>query len=114
VHKPWWKFWQRAPFGRKRYVLNAPGPFYVEDGCCTLCGVPGVTAPDLFGGFEVDGSVRKDVAQCWVRCQPADESELSAMIETMARQELGCIRYAGRDPQIVARVRDVGEGDQID
>lgn len=25
---------------RKRYQLSVVGPFYVEDGCCTLCGVP--------------------------------------------------------------------------
>jgi hypothetical protein len=36
------------------------------------------------------------------------------MVETMARQELQCIRYRGTDSRIVARLRDIGEGDQVD
>jgi hypothetical protein len=56
---------------RKRYRLNVVGPFYVEDGCCTLCGVPGVTAPSLFGGFGPDGSVLEGIEQCWVKRQPS-------------------------------------------
>jgi len=27
---------------------NAPGEFYVEKDCCTLCGVPWTIAPELF------------------------------------------------------------------
>ena len=99
---------------RIRYLLNAPGPFYVEDGCCALCGVPGVTAPHLFGGFGPDGSVLDGVGHCWVKRQPTSSEELDAMIETMARQELNCIRYSGADTNILARLSSIGEGDQID
>ena len=99
---------------RDRYPLSAPGDFYVEDGCCTLCGVPAVTAPELFGGFDPEGGIAEGAEQCWVKRQPHSPRELSAMIETMARQELGCIRYSGSDPAIVARIHEVGEGGQID
>ena len=99
---------------RKRYRLNVAGPFYVEDGCCTLCGVPGVTAPELFGGFEPDGSVLEGAEQCWVKRQPSSHPELNAMIETMARQELGCIRYDGNDSNVVTLLRSLGHGDQVD
>ena len=33
---------------RTSYRLNVIGPFYVEDGCCTLCAVPDAIAPELF------------------------------------------------------------------
>jgi hypothetical protein len=99
---------------RRAYRLNVAGDFYVEDGCCTLCGVPAVTAPELFGGFDADGSVPEDVEQCWVKPQPGSGAELDMMIETMARQELSCIRYRGADPNIVVRLRDIGEGTQVD
>jgi hypothetical protein len=99
---------------RKAYRLNVEGDFYVVDGCCTLCGVPGITAPELFGGFNPDGTVPPDVDHCWVKRQPRSDAELNAMVETMARQELQCIRYRGTDSRIVDRLRDIGEGDQVD
>jgi hypothetical protein len=99
---------------RKRYRLNVAGDFYVEDGCCTLCGVPASTAPELFGGFAADGSVADGVEECWVKRQTRSGAELDAMIATMARQELGCIRYAGSDPVIISRLHAIGESAQID
>jgi hypothetical protein len=102
------------PHRRQRHALNAPGDFYVEDDCCTLCGVPGVSAPELFGGFAADGTVDEGVRHCWVKRQPQSGAELDAMIDTMARQELGCIRYGGSDAAIVARVTAVGEAAQVD
>lgn len=91
---------------RPRYRLNVVGDFYVEHGCCTFCGVPAATAPELFGGFERDGTVSEDVEQCWVKKQPSTGDELAAMIETVKRQELGCIRYCGSDADIRQRLRD--------
>jgi hypothetical protein len=77
-------------------------------------GVPAVTAPELFGGFAEDGSVVEGAEQCWVKRQPSSDADLDAMVETMARQELGCIRYSGSDPSIVSRLRNNGEAAQID
>jgi hypothetical protein len=99
---------------RQRYRLNVVGDFYVADGCCTLCGVPGVTAPGLFGGFDASGNFLDGVEQCWVKRQPESETEFAAMIQTMATQELDCIRYSGANPDIMKRLRDAGEGDKID
>jgi hypothetical protein len=99
---------------RTRYRLNVVGDFYVADGCCTLCGVPHATAPELFGGFEPDGSVSDDVEHCWVKKQPSTSAELAAMIETMRLQELGCIRYCGSDPDILRRRREVQAHGEID
>jgi len=70
---------------RRAYRLNVPGDFYVEDGCCTLCGIPGVTAPELFGGFNPDGTIPEGVEQCWIKRQPRSGAELDKIVETMAR-----------------------------
>lgn len=91
---------------RKRYALNVVGPFYVEDGCCTLCGVPQSMAPAL---FAEDGQ-----EHCYVRRQPNGEAETDAMLRVIATQELGCIRYGGSDHAILRRLVESGEGDQCD
>jgi hypothetical protein len=89
------------------YRLNVAGDFYVEDGCCTLCGVPEAVAPDLFeSGAEVE--------QCYVKRQPASPDELRRMVEVFARQDLGCIRYRGRDRTILKELADLGERERCD
>ncbi len=45
---------ERMPFPK-----NVPGDFYVEDGCCTSCGMPTTEAPELFA-YAPDG-------HCYVR-----------------------------------------------
>jgi hypothetical protein len=85
----------------KRHRLNVVGPFYVEDGCCTRCGVPDVTAPELFG--EVDDS-------CFVKRQPQTASEIDRMLRAMITSEVGCIRYAGGDAAVIRRLAESGEG----
>jgi len=80
----------------RRYHLNVVGPFYVAHDCCTTCGVPEALAPSLFGS---------DDAQCFVRKQPDAPGELAQMLETLRVQELGCIRYAGEDPNILETIR---------
>ena len=62
---------------------NVPGEFYVENGCCTLCGVPWHIAPELF---------RYDDTGCWVARQPANADERSKMLKVIDTQELDCIR----------------------
>ncbi len=81
---------------RKRYHLNVVGDFYVEDGCCTSCGVPTAEAPDLFD----DGT-----EQCFVRKQPVSSEERQRMLEVLYVQELGCIRYGGRDLDVIETIR---------
>lgn len=88
-----------------RYKLNVLGPFYVEHECCLMCGVPWENAPELFD---------YDDTSCWVKKQPATEAELEHMIAVMRMQEARCIRYAGSAPDVIRRLRAVGEGEQCD
>ncbi len=85
---------------------NAGGPFYVENGCCTACGVPRHFAPELFAEDEQH--------HCFVRRQPQDAAETDAMIRVVATQELGCVRYRGTDLVIQRRLAEAGEGEQCD
>ena len=83
-----------------RHPLNVLGPFYVVDGCCTLCGVPDGEAPELFGVAD---------RHCYVQRQPADERELARMLNAIAGAEFQCIRYGGSDPGVRARIAALGE-----
>ncbi|PRQ08106.1 ferredoxin [Enhygromyxa salina] len=89
---------------RRRYRLNVVGDFYVEDGCCTMCGVPFTNeAPDLFG---VDGE-----EHCYVRRQPTSARELEVMLNAIRGADTKCIRYAGRDAAVL---RALAEADELD
>lgn len=88
-----------------RYRLNVIGPFYVEDGCCTACGVPDALAPELFGGND---------DHCYVKRQPEAPHEIDAIVQVMVSQELGCIRYAGGDEQLLRRFAENGEAKLCD
>lgn len=87
------------------HPLNAAGDYYVKRDCCTLCGVPWDVAPELFS---------YDDTGCWVARQPSNSGEEAKMVEVFARQELGCIRYRGRQPKILHALREVGEERQCD
>ncbi|WP_442881984.1 ferredoxin [Duganella sp. S19_KUP01_CR8] len=85
---------------------NSPGPFYVEDGCCTSCGMPSTVAPGLFS-YANDG-------HCYVSKQPSDEKEVYQMIQAFEVQDIGCIRYRGSNRVIKIKLVALGEGDQCD
>ena len=81
---------------------NVEGDFYVKDGCCTMCGVPHIEAPELFGGFdEKQNAAHK---QCFVKKQPETYSELEKMINAIAAQDTGCIRYCGNNEKIIQKI----------
>ena len=90
----------------KPHPQNVDGPFYVENGCCTACGVPQHFAPELFAEDEEH--------HCFVRRQPQTVAETDAMIRVVATQELGCIRYRGADRETQRRLIEAGEGSQCD
>lgn len=92
---------------RKAHHLNVVGDFYVEEDCCLCCGVPQSIAPDLFASLE-----EHDL--CFVKKQPETPDELDRMIEVMATQDLGCIRYRGKDEATVQRILEVADIDVID
>ena len=85
---------------------NAPGPFYILDGCCTACGIPTSIAPTL---FEFDSS-----DQCYVKQQPASDSELENAVRVLRAQELECVRYRGTDARILRRLAEAGEAEHCD
>ncbi|MET1113169.1 MAG: ferredoxin [Allosphingosinicella sp.] len=91
----------------KAHPCNAPGPFYVEDGCCISCGVPEATAPELFGWAEGD-------THCFVRRQPDNAEETDAMVRALWSAEVSCIRYGGADPALLKRIAEFGSADQCD
>jgi len=85
------------------YPKNAPGDFYVEAGCCVRCGLPWDEAPDHFA---------VDDKQCYVKRQPANAAEVRRMIAAMHVSEVDCVRYKGRDRQILDQIR-AKSGDRL-
>jgi hypothetical protein len=80
---------------------NAPSArasFYVEEGCCTSGGVPQLIAPELVGWTE-----EKSPSCYWIR-QPETADEVERATKIIHTQELGCHRYAGKDPAILERL----------
>jgi hypothetical protein len=77
---------------------SARGDFYAEADCCISCGVPQAAAPDLVGWTDDTSS------QCYWKKQPETPEELEYAFDVFDGQELGCHRYAGRDPEIQLRI----------
>lgn len=90
----------------KPHSMNAVGPFYVVDGCCTGCGVPEATAPEMFG--------YDSATHCYVRRQPVSNNEVERALQVIRGQELGCVRYRGTDPVILRRLAEAGESGSCD
>ena len=92
------------------HSANVPGDFYVEDGCCTMCEVPFIEAPDLFGTVKnPDGYVH-----CFVKRQPESQNEIDQMVRAIQCAEFQCIRYRGSDRRIQMRLVEHGEGEVCD
>ena len=85
----------------------ASGDFYVEKDCCTLCGVPEKLAPDLIGIGQAAGGW----GHCYWKKQPETEAEMQQAFAIFDDQDLGCHRYAGTDPEIIARLGPENCGD---
>jgi hypothetical protein len=91
----------------KPYPLNVDGSFYVEDGCCITCDLPRTLAPDM---FKYNAS--KD--HCYVYKQPESKDELCRMVKAVAGAEVACIRYRGRDKQVLRLLKKEGCANQCD
>lgn len=83
------------------HSLNVPGEYYVEDGCCTACGVPQSLAGDFFGEKYTDGSSQY---HCYIKKQPQSGKDLDRLIVAMQYQEFDCIRYRGKDQYILDKL----------
>jgi len=77
---------------------KSSGDFYVQDSCCTSCGVPQAIAPDLVGWTN------ENVPQCYWIKQRQTADELDRAINIFHAQELGCHRYSGNDQAILQRL----------
>lgn len=93
----------------KAHPNNAPGPFYVEDGCCTACGMHETIAPKFFTWDETTYP-----GHCFVSRQPETGPEVDLMIEAMEVWDLGCLRYRGNDGRIRKRLVQMGLSRQVD
>jgi len=90
----------------KPHPNNAPGDFYVEDGCCLSCGMPTKVADDLFA-YTGDG-------HCYVSKQPSNAAEMHRMIQAFEVQDVGCIRYKGSNRVVQIKLVACGEAEQCD
>jgi hypothetical protein len=79
----------------KPYPENAPGPFYLEDDLCILCGIPESGASNLVG------MSRK---HCYFRKQPQSDVELEQASQAAESCCYGAYRYHGTDPQVIERL----------
>jgi hypothetical protein len=86
---------------------NAPGPFYVVNGCCMACMVPQVIAPTLMGFDEVE-------KHCFFSRQPENEEEVYRAIRAVWSSELQCLRYGGTDVEVLRRLAEIDASDACD
>jgi hypothetical protein len=93
---------QRTP-----HPKNAPGPFYVVDGCCITCMAPHAEAPTLMGFDDTEG-------HCFVKQQPQSDEEIYMAIRAVRSSEVQCLRYRGHDPVILRRLAEIGEANACD
>ncbi|HEX4505260.1 MAG TPA: ferredoxin [Alphaproteobacteria bacterium] len=87
---------------------NAPGDFYVEDGCCLTCGMAEAEAPEVFG------RAKSDPGHCVVAKQPQTPENMDRTFRAVASAEADCIRYRGTDPEIARRLVEMGHGSLCD
>ncbi len=95
---------------RRRNPVNAPGPFYTEANSCIACCLPEGEAPDLIGYHEEDGPNEG----CFFKKQPETPEELDRAIRAMFVNCVETLRYAGKDPAILRRLREMGRESQCD
>lgn len=88
---------------------NAPGDFYVEEGCCITCGVPMEEAPEVFAWANDPES-----NHCVVAHQPRSARSIDRTLNAMWSSEVDCIRYRGADHDIVRRIVEMGNRDLCD
>ena len=88
---------------------NAPGPFYVEDGYCISCDAPRSEAPDLMGTDDGEGGYH-----CYFRKQPQTRDETERAVRACRVSCTQAVRYAGNDPAILDRLRQLNSAESSD
>jgi hypothetical protein len=87
----------------RRYPLNAPGDFFVEDEMCIACQAPEHEAPELMANTGEDGGRY----HCYFRRQPETPEELEHAISAVLVCCCGSVQYGGGDPEILGRLGPV-------
>lgn len=82
----------------KRHPQSAPGDVYAVNGMCLSCGAPHAVAPDLLGWAD------DEMSHCIWKKQPATPEEFKQAFQAFAASETECYRYAGSDPNVIARL----------
>lgn len=80
---------------------SASGDFYVVNHECLACGAPHAVAPDLIGWATTDEGQHD---HCIWKKQPETASEWEQAFAAFGASEVGCYRYAGTDPAVIARI----------
>ncbi len=91
-----------------RFHKNVAGDFYTEN-LCLSCEAPYGEAPDLIGTDDGEGGYH-----CYFRRQPQTKEEVENAINACVASCIGCVRYAGKDPEILHRFRELGGTDACD
>lgn len=98
------------PVPRPCNPLNVPGDFYTENLCLGCC-LPEAEAPDLLG-FETE--LDNPHYGCFFKKQPETPEELARAFDAMSVNCIDTLRYGGRNPAILKRLRDLGMEGQCD
>jgi hypothetical protein len=96
-----------------RHPLNAPGPFYVEDGQCIHCLGPRDHAPDLIGFFEEPPGLR-GCSHCYIKKQPATPDDIERIVAAMVASLCSGLRYCGDEPKVLEALRRAGQSSRCD
>ncbi len=91
------------------YPRNAPGTFYVENQCCIACDAPYSEAPDLMGHDD-----EKLGYHCHFKKQPETPEEVERAVMACVVSCVRAVRYAGDDPAILERFRELRSDDSCD
>jgi len=81
------------------------------------CGAPHAVAPDLIGWAKTDDG---PFCHCIWKKQPETPEEFEQAVAAFEVSDVGCYRYAGRDPAVMMKIRqfcdhpDRGENAQAD
>ncbi len=84
------------------YPKNASGPFYTEDESCMACEAPCTVAPDLIAHDE-----QASAHHCYFKKQPETPEEIERAIMACVVSCIEAVRYAGHDPEILERFRQL-------
>ena len=84
------------------YPKNATGAFYVENECCITCEAPALEAPELMAHDE-----KESYPHCYFRRQPETPGEIERAIMACVVSCTRAVRYAGHDPAILERFRQL-------